>query len=97
MDYFRGTAPGTNDNSSPLAALTLTVAEFQFDVRRQPGRFDVWQQYEISTDLISWSPAANVTTNSITAETDGSETVHLSVPRPPGEPAFFLRLVIGLN
>jgi len=93
MEYYRGVTPGNHDGSSPLAAPAVTDDAFQFDVRRQPGRFDLEEHYETSTDLITWSEASGITTNSITSEADGSETLHLAIPRPAGNP-FFLRLVI---
>lgn len=96
MDYFRGVNPGMVTNAS-IAATSATPSLFFFDVRRQPGRFDLSQDYQISTNLTSWSAASGVVTNNITAETDGTETMHLSVPRPDGGPAFFLRLVIEQN
>lgn len=97
MDYFRGVAPGSNDISSPLSLRAVTDSTIQFDIRRQPNRFDVRQQFETSTNLVAWSSAANVSTNGITYEADGSETVHLSMPRVPADPALFLRLALGLN
>jgi hypothetical protein len=97
MEYFRGVTPGNHDGSKTLTVGAVTDSLFEFSVRRQPDRFDLWQHCEISTNLISWFQASGVTTNSITSETDGSETLHLSVPRPPGNPTFFLRLAIGQN
>ncbi len=97
MDYFQGATPGTGAAPSPLIARSVTDTGFQFDVHRQPGRFDLWQSYQASTDLINWTPASGVTTNSVTTETDGSETLHLSLPRAPGNSTFFLRMIVGQN
>ena len=97
LEYFRGVTPGNEDQAgaSVLAAGAVANDVFQFDVRRQPGRFDLWQSCETSTDLVSWSQASGVLTNSITSEADGSETLHLSVPHPSGILTLFLRLAIG--
>jgi hypothetical protein len=96
MDYFRGVNPGTVTNAS-IAATGANQNTLFFDVRRQPGRFDLTQDYQISTNLTSWSSAVGAATNNVTPETDDTETLHLSVPRPDGGPAFFLRLVINQN
>jgi alpha-L-fucosidase len=96
MEYFRGVAPGTRTNSA-LAAASAAGGFFTFDVRREPGRADLSQSYQISTDLNSWSPASGVTTNSITAEFDGTETLHLTMPLPPAHAIFYVRLVVTLN
>ena len=97
MEYFCGITPGNHDSSAVLSAGAVTDSLFQFIVRRQPDRFDLWQHCEISTNLIFWFQASGVITNSIISEADGSETLHLSVPRSPGNLTFFLRLAIGQN
>jgi hypothetical protein len=96
MEYYRGIIPGTLTNAT-LAAVGLNAGVFQFDVRRQPGRFDLTQSFQTSTNLQSWVPAAGVLTNSVAPELDGTETLHLQLPIPPGPENFYLRLVIGQN
>ena len=96
MEYFRGVTPGTRTNST-FGAVNVAGGAFNFDVRCEPGLVDISQTYQVSTDLNSWSPASGVVTNGITAEADGTQTLHLSMPLSPGIPAFYVRLVVMLN
>jgi F5/8 type C domain len=96
LEYFRGIIPGAVTNAT-LVAGGLSAGSFQFDVRRQPGRFDLTQAFETSTNLVNWMPATGVVTNTISLESDGTETLHLSMPAPSGPAARFLRLVIARN
>ncbi|MCX6928546.1 MAG: discoidin domain-containing protein [Verrucomicrobia bacterium] len=93
MEYFQGLAPGAAARS-PLTAEGATNDWFQFKVRRQPGLVDVMSNCQVSADLLTWSPAIGVVTNSITPEADGTETLHLSLPQPTSTRALFLRLLV---
>ncbi len=94
MEYFQGINPGTAA-APPLTATGVAGGSVLFGVRQQPGLVDLTQYFEVSTNLSAWSAAVGVVTNSVTPETDGTQTLHLSLPRPAGGPAFYLRLVIA--
>jgi alpha-L-fucosidase len=94
MNYYQGLSPWAAA-VSPLAVAGATNGWFQFNVRQQPGPVDVTASCLSSSNLVTWAPAVGVVTNSITANTDGAQTLHLSLPLSQGSQALYLRLLVS--
>jgi hypothetical protein len=94
MEYYEGLTPSSTARL-PLAIEGATNGGFQFSVRHQPGLVDVTGTCLVSTNLQSWVPAVGVVTNGVTANPDGTETLHLSMPKPIGNQVLFLRLLVS--